>query len=103
MYINYDYFCCFQIFSVLLCSFYLESDAEAEFIDLIEYTAKICNKADSLSGIIQHKNNDSSNEGFSQIENANISSSNFKEELIIPNIKTFYSKCVITFKEYYVS
>ena len=81
----------------MLCSFYLESDAEAEFIDLIEYTAKICNKADSLSGIIQHKNNDSSDEGFSQIENANISSSNFKEELIIPNIKTFYSKCVITF------
>ena len=43
------------------------------------------------------KNNDSGDEGFSQIENANISSSNFKEELIITNIITFYSKCVITF------
>ena len=90
-------FVAFKYFSVLLCSYEFESDVEAEFIDLIEYTAKICNKADSLSGITQHKNNDSSDEGFSQIENANISSSNFKEELITQNIKTFYSKCVITF------
>ena len=38
----------------MLCSYEFESDVEAEFIDLIEYTAKICNKAVSLSGIIQH-------------------------------------------------
>ena len=47
-------FVAFKYFSVLLCSFEFESDVEAEFIDLIEYTAKICNKAVSLSGIIQH-------------------------------------------------
>ena len=47
-------FVAFKYFSVLLCSYEFESDVEAEFIDLIEYTAKICNKAVSLSGIIQH-------------------------------------------------
>ena len=47
-------FVAFKYFSVLLCSYEFESDVEAEFIDLIEYTAKICNKAVRLWGIIEH-------------------------------------------------
>ena len=49
LYINYDYFFAFKYF----CCCQFESDVEAEFIDLIEYTAKICNKAVRLWGIIE--------------------------------------------------
>ena len=44
-------FVAFKYFSVLLCSYEFESDVEAEFIDLIEYTAKICNKDDIACGV----------------------------------------------------
>ena len=39
----------FQIF----CCCQFESDVEAEFIDLIEYTAKICNNTLTSLGIIR--------------------------------------------------